>query len=191
MKDLVPENRKTELVAKITGHLPEDSIRHWFALYTASNNEKSVEQHLRIKGIETFLPLHTVVRHWKNRTRVKVELPLFASYVFVRIARAESARVLSVPRVYSIVGNGRESTPLPDTDIEALRSGLNAEKVSPWPYIKVGDRARIVRGPLAGREGIVVRTSEQLRFVISVDAILRSIAVHVDADDIELIKPSE
>jgi transcription antitermination factor NusG len=171
----------------IVAQLPEDLVRRWFAIYTASNNEKAVEQHLRLKEVETFLPLHSVIRHWKNRTRVKVDLPLFASYVFVKIARAESAKVLSVPRVYSIVGNGREYSPLPDADIEALRSGLHADKVSPWPYIKVGDRARIVRGPLAGREGIIIRSNDQLRFVISIDAILRSIAVHVDGDDIELV----
>jgi transcription termination/antitermination protein NusG len=176
----------SELAGKIVSQISRDAGRHWFAVYTASNNEKAVEQYLRTKEIETYLPLYTVTRRWKNRTTVKLELPLFASYVFVKITRGESAKVLSVPRVYSIVGNGRESLPLPDADIEALRAGLNAERVSAWPYIKVGTRARIVTGPLAGLEGIVVRKSGQLRFVISVDLILKSIAVHVAAEDIEI-----
>jgi hypothetical protein len=59
-----------------------NEIRGWFAVYTASNHEKRVAQHLRVKEIETFLPLYSATKRWKNRTTVKVELPLFSGYVF-------------------------------------------------------------------------------------------------------------
>jgi len=160
--------------------------RHWFALYTASNHEKAVEEKLLLKDVETFLPLHSVVRRWKNRTNAKLRLPLFPSYVFVKISLPETALVLSVPRVFSIVGNGREPLPLPDDEVEALRSGLNTENATPWPTINVGARARIVKGPLAGLEGIVVRHDGQLRVVLTVNLISKSIAVHVSADDIQV-----
>src|ERR1700678_1904607 len=102
----------------------EELRQEWFALFTASNNEKQVERHLRRKEIETFLPLYTVMRRWKNRTTAKVELPLFAGYLFARFARQESSRVLDVPMVYSIVGNKRGSLAIADAEIEALRAGL-------------------------------------------------------------------
>jgi transcription antitermination factor NusG len=157
----------------------------WFAVYTASNHEKRVAQHLRMKEIETFLPLYSVTKRWKNRTTVKIELPLFAGYVFARFSPTECVRVLEVPMVYSIVGNRRELAPLPDAEIERLRTALQGRQAYPFPYVKVGNRVRIRSGALAGLEGVVVRTYGSLSVVLSVDMIQKSIAVHVEADELE------
>lgn len=159
--------------------------RNWFAVYTSSNHEKKVQQHLQMRGIETFLPLYRVTRRWKNRTTVKLEVPLFTDYVFVRIARTERTRVLAVPRVRFIVGDGHRPLPLPDEQIETLRSGLHLRKVDRYPYARVGAWVRIRSGPLAGLEGVVVRRDNQLRVVLSIDLIQKSIAVHVTADELE------
>ncbi len=160
---------------------------HWFAVFTASNNEKKVQQHLRMKDIETFLPLYSATRRWKNRTTVKVELPLFAGYVFARFARTQTFQVLDVPMVYSIVGNKAGAVPLPDDEIEALRLGLAPANAEPHPYLKVGQRARILAGSLAGLAGIVTRVDGGLRVVLSVESIMRSIAVRVTADNLEFL----
>jgi transcription antitermination factor NusG len=161
---------------------------NWFAVYTTSNHEKKVQQHLQMRDIETFLPLYSVTRRWKNRTTVKLDLPLFTGYVFVRIARTESALVLAVPNVLSIVGDGHRPLPLPDSEIETLRSGLHLRRVDPHPYTKVGARVRIRSGPFAGLEGVIVRKDDQLRVVLSLDLINKSIAVHVNADELEINK---
>jgi transcription antitermination factor NusG len=44
---------------------------------------------------------------------------------------------------------------------------------------------RIATGPLAGMKGIVVRTKSGLRVVLTVDLIMRSVAVEVNADELE------
>ncbi|SPE25614.1 Transcription antitermination protein nusG (modular protein) [Acidobacteriia bacterium SbA2] len=162
----------------------------WFAVYTASNHEKRVEQHLRMKEIETFLPQYSVTRRWKNRTSVKVDLPLFSGYVFARIAPTERIRVLEVPMVYSIVSNGREPAPLPDAEIERLRACLHGRQVYPFPYVKVGNRVRVRSGAFEGLEGIVVRTYGGLSVVVSIDLIQKSVAVHVEADELEACEKS-
>ena len=164
---------------------PMAEDRRWFALYTAPNHEKRVEQQLRMKGVEPFLPLFTVTKRWKNRTTVKVESPLFTGYVFARIGTGERARVLEIPSVLWIVGNAQGPASLPDAEIEALRSGLHLRQVDPYPYLKTGNRARIRSGAFAGLVGIVVRRDEQLRIVLSLDLIECSIAVHVTADELE------
>jgi transcription antitermination factor NusG len=169
----------------IPGLLPEDPSRYWFALYIIRNHEKRVEQHLRTKGVEAFLPLSTVTKKWRNQVTAKVDLPLFPGYVFVRIACTERVRVLEIPSVVSIVGNGRQPLPLPDGEIEAFRAGLHLRCVDPHPYLKEGNRARIRFGPLAGLEGIIIRKNDRLRVVLSIDLIMRSVAVHVQAEDLE------
>jgi transcription antitermination factor NusG len=178
--------RKRGTVAQsIPAPLAVDPSPYWFALYIIRNHEKRVEQQLRTKGVEAFLPLCTVTKQWRNHVTAKVEMPLFPGYVFVRIARTERVRVLEVPSVVSIVGNGREALPLPDAEIEAFRAGLHLQRVDPYPYLKEGNRVRIRCGPMAGLEGIIVRTDNRLRVVISIDLIMRSVAVHVQAEDLE------
>jgi len=162
-----------------------EQSRYWFALYIIRNHEKRVEQQLQTKGVEAFLPLFSVTKRWRNGLTVKVNLPLFPGYVFARIASTERMRVLEVPSVVSIVGNRREPLPLPDAEIEAFRKGLHLRRVDPYPYLNVGNRARIRSGPLTGLEGVVVRKDNRLRIVLSIDQIMRSIAVHVNAEELE------
>jgi len=162
-----------------------NGTRSWFAIHTASNHEKSVAQRLGAKDVETFLPLYSVTKRWKNRTTVKVELPLFAGYVFARIDPSERLRVVEVPMVYSIVGTRGRPTALPDAEIEGLRNGLRARQAHPFPYVKAGNRVRICSGPLTGLEGIVVRTYGGLSVVLTVEMIQKSVAVHVEADELE------
>ena len=157
----------------------------WFAVFTNSHHEKKVSQHLGQRLIEHFLPLYLEVHHWTNRRKVSVQLPLFPNYVFVRINRTQRGRVLQVPGVLSMVGCGYEPAPLPDFEIESLRAGLHLRKFEPHPYLVVGERVRIKAGPLEGMEGVLLRKKTNLRVVLTVASIKQSVAVEVDAGDVE------
>jgi transcription termination/antitermination protein NusG len=161
------------------------SSRNWFAAYTNSHHEKRVAEHLAKRQIESFLPLYSAQRRWRNGCKVILDLPLFPGYVFARIDRRERVRVLEVPGVLSLVGFGREPAPLPDHEIEALRSGLGLRKIEPHPYLVIGKRVRIKAGALAGMEGVLVRKKNNFRVVLTLDMIMQSVAVEVDADDVE------
>jgi transcription antitermination factor NusG len=163
--------------------------RRWFAVYTTPRHEKRVSEHFKVRAIDAFLPLCRVFHRWNNGCKVLVELPLFPSYVFVRADRQERARVVGVPGVLAIVGSGREPSPLPDCEIEALRSSIDLCKFEPYPYLVVGERARIKAGPMAGIEGVLVRKKNNLRVVLTLDLIMQSVAVEVDACDLEPIPP--
>jgi transcription antitermination factor NusG len=162
-----------------------DTVLRWFALYTTPRHEKHVSEILAQRQIETFLPLYRTTRRWKKSRPVVLELPLFPTYVFVRIAREARGAVLGMPGVLSIVGSGREPWPVPDLDIEAIRLGLQTRKIEPHPYLTVGERVRIKAGVMTGVEGVLIRKKNDLRVVLTLDAIMRSVAVEVDADDIE------
>src|SRR5215472_2886158 len=113
------------------------SMRRWFAVYTASNHEKRVAQYLEMKEIETFLPLYRVTRRWKNRTTVKLDLPLFPGYIFARFDPAQRRRIVEVPMVYSIVSHRGNPTPLAEEELATLRVVLETRQVQPYPYVKV------------------------------------------------------
>ena len=172
--------------AKLNGLVTARNVAaNWFAAYTYSHHEKCVASHLVERQIESFLPLYTTRHRWKNRCEMNLELPLFPNYVFVRIDRQERMRVLEVPGVVSLVGFGRVLAPLPDFEIEALRSGLGQRRVEPHPYLVIGERVRIKCGPMAGMEGVLVRKKNNFRVVLALDVIMQSVAVEVDADDLE------
>jgi transcription antitermination factor NusG len=159
----------------------------WFAAYTTPRHEKHVSEVLGERNIETFLPLYRTVRQWKKSSPVMLELPLFPCYVFVRITRAARGNVLALPGVVSIVGSAKEPWPLPQLEVEALRLGARSGKAEPHPYLNVGQRVRIRAGLMAGVEGILVRKKNEFRFVLTLEAIMRSVAVEVDASELELV----
>lgn len=157
---------------------------HWYAAYTCANHEKRVAEQLGLRAVEHFLPLCQTVRKWTDR-RKRLELPLFPGYVFVRLPLQERLRVLEIPSVARLVGFNNLPTALRDDEMEAMRNGLTRPlRAEPHPYLKVGRRVRIVRGPLEKCEGILLRTKGGFRVVLSVDLIMRSVAVEVDAEDI-------
>jgi transcription antitermination factor NusG len=144
-----------------------------------------VQEQLRQRAVESFLPLYETVRRWKDRC-VRLEFPLFPSYVFVRIALRDRLGIQQIPSVVRFVGFNGTPTPLPENGIESLRKGLvKCVRAEPYPYLKIGRRVRIKSGPLQGMQGIVVRKKNVIRVVISLELIMRSIAVETDALDLE------
>jgi transcription antitermination factor NusG len=117
-----------------------------------------------------------------------VELALFPSYVFVKIAVKERLRVLQLSGVVNLVTFNGHLAAVPEEQITALRKGLeNDICAEPCPYLKVGKRVRVVRGPMAGSEGILVRKKDKYRFVLSIDVLMRSVSVEVDAGDVQAL----
>lgn len=157
----------------------------WYAVYVRPSHEAQVAKRFDIREIESYLPQYRVEHRWRNRCTRQLDLPLFPGYLFTRITPGERVRVLDVPSVLFLVGTGTRPTPVPDCEIEVLRAGLAVRNALPHPFLKVGERARIRRGALAGLEGVVLRDKNSLRVVISLDLIMQSVAVEVDWDELE------
>ena len=160
----------------------------WFAAYTTPRHEKAVVRQLDVHRVESFLPLYSSVRRWKNGCRVKVDRPLFPNYVFVHVRRRDSVKVLQLPGVLSIVSTGREPSALPHSEIEALRVGLPLRQFEPHPYLIAGEKVRITAGSLAGMIGVLLRRKNEFRVVLTLDLIRQSVSVEIGIDEIEPLK---
>ncbi len=159
----------------------------WYVAHTSANHEKRVAQQLLQRSVENFLPLYDTVRRWKDR-RMKLQVPLFPGYVFVQLPLRDRLKVLQVPGVARLISFNGKPAALPDIEIEALRMGLAAQlRAEPHPYLKVGRRVRVIGGPLEGVEGILIRKKKACRVVLSLDVIMRSASVEVDAADLERV----
>ena len=156
----------------------------WCAVYTRHQHEKSVSETLEAKGFEVFLPLYESTRRWKDRRKV-LSLPLFPCYVFVRGAIERRLPVLTTPGVHMIISHGEKVATVPETEIEAIRRTVDGHfKVEPHPFLRCGERVRVVRGSLSGVEGVLTRKKNLFRLVIAVEMLAQSVAVEIDAMDV-------
>lgn len=113
-------------------------------------------------------------------------MPLFPCYIFVRITSNRRLAVLQIPGVSCLVGFGGQPMALREEEIERLRKGLaTGVRAIPHPYLVAGRRVRIRGGPLAGFEGVLVRRKGNLRVVLSIDLLRRSIALDANIADLE------
>ena len=167
------------LEAKPVDHSP------WWALYTRHQHEKTVAEMLSAKGFEVFLPLYDSMRRWKDRRKL-LSLPLFPCYVFVRGGLNRRLQVVTTPGVHMILFYGERVAIIPEAEIQAIRKTVEGPyRVEPHPFLKCGERVRVTRGTLEGVEGVLVRKKNLFRLVLSVSMVAQSVAVEIDASDVE------
>ena len=156
----------------------------WWAIYTRHQHEKTVEEMLAAKGFEVFLPLYESVRRWKDRRKL-LSLPLFPCYVFVKGGLDRRLQVLTTPGVHMVLTRGERVATIPDDEIDAIRRSVEGPfRLEPHPFLRCGERVRVVRGSLEGVEGVLVRKKNVYRLVLSVEMLAQSVAVEIDASDV-------
>jgi transcription antitermination factor NusG len=168
-------------------YAPEES--GWYAVQTMARHEKRVAAQFEEKHVCTFLPLLGQIHRWSDR-RVKVEVPMFSCYAFVRIVHTveERLKVLRTPGVVGFVGSERQGTSIPDEQIESLRIVISENiPCFPHPFVSVGRRVRIRGGSLDGVDGILVRQGGNQSLVVSVELLQRSVSIQLENYDVELI----
>jgi transcription antitermination factor NusG len=167
-----------------------EGSRQWYALQTRSRHEKQVALRIAAQSLETFLPVHCCLHTWKNGVHAKVELPLFPCYLFARANEFDRPGILRLPGVLGFAASSRHPTAIADADMEMLRVATGQLRAEPHPYLVLGDWVKIVTGPLTGMEGVLTRRKQEYRVVLSIEAIMRSIAVEVSEFDIQPCKRS-
>jgi transcription antitermination factor NusG len=156
----------------------------WYALRTRSRHEKRVQEQLEALGIQPFLPLVDRIRQWKDR-RKRVAFPLFPGYCFARFPLSLRVQVLKTHGVVQILGNQEGPVPVPDAEIEAVRRLVESTlPYDPHPYLTEGMRVEVIRGPLKGLQGVLLRKGTRARLVIGVSLIHQGASVELDAYDV-------
>jgi transcriptional antiterminator NusG len=156
----------------------------WRVLWTRSHCEQLVRDQLASRGYSVFVP---TVEVWSRHRGLKhlVRVPLFPGYLFLNHAldKASYLDVLRARGLVRVLGERWDRLAVvPDREIEAIRRVVEARlPAQPHPYLGQGQRVRIVSGPLASVEGILLRfQSTKGLIVLSVELLKRSVAVEVD-----------
>ena len=162
----------------------------WYAIHVRSRHEFQIFDRLKLKGIEAFLPTVEKLRKWKDRKKL-VTFPLFPGYLFVRITD-EARNMLEVLRIKGVVNMictlPGEPSSIPDEQITMLKKLVeNSKDLDPYPYLTEGQNVRIIKGPMAGIEGILIEKLDKHFLVLSVDVLQQGVALTINAADVEKI----
>jgi transcription termination/antitermination protein NusG len=159
----------------------------WYALWTRSRHERLVCSELTTRHVEAFLPTIARWSVWKDR-RKKIEWPLFPGYCFARFDLESRFTVLNCSGVATIVSFDGESAIIPDQEIDNIRRLVMSElRYDPCPLIREGTMVKVIRGPLVGVTGRLVRKGSHAHLMLSVEMVNRAVSVQVDASDVEAI----
>jgi len=168
-----------------------DSLPKWCVLYTRSHCEQLVHDQLVAKGFQLFLPK---VEMWSRQAGIRkvVHTPLFPGYLFLH-HRMEKCSYVEVRKARGLVNILRERgdtlAVIPDAEIDSIRTVVQSQlPVLPHPYLREGQKVRIVYGPLTGTEGILLQTKmDKGLLILSVNLLQRSIAIKVDCTAVEVV----
>ena len=164
-----------------------ENERLWLAAYTRARHECVVAHQLERKQVEFLLPTYMRISRWSDRLK-RVLAPLFPNYIFVHVSGEERLQVLQTAGVVRVVSVAGKPAELRDDEITMLRTCMaRPNEVEPHPFLKVGQRVRVKHGPFAGWEGILTRKNNATRLVVSVEHLMRSVAVNFDDAEVEAV----
>ena len=154
----------------------------WYALRVKSNFEWVTASILREKGFREFLPVYKTKVRWSDRVKL-ADRPLFPGYLFCRFDPDQRLPIISTPGVVHVVGIGKRPVAIDNQEMEAISTIVRAGgPAMPWPFLQVGERVLVERGPLAGLEGILVSLKSSCRIVVTISLLQRSIAVEIERE---------
>lgn len=128
----------------------------WYVIYTKPKWEKKVAEQLMKFGVECYCPLIIKERQWSDRKK-KIEVPLFNSYVFVRLGEKDRNLVFQSSGVVRYLFWLGKPALVKDEEIDTIKQWLdkpNAKDISLVPY-QVGDRIKLESGPFSDQDAVV------------------------------------
>ena len=174
--------------------------KKWYVLHTYSGYENKVKKNLETR-IETMglennvfgieIPTETVMEIKEGGRRVESEKKVFPGYVLVRMELDDRswAAVRNTPGVTGFVGSQGNPAPLTREEFNKImkRTSREAPKKTS-SSLEVGQAVKVVSGPLAEFDGVVVEVSPETGKVkVTVSIFGRETPVELSFDQVARI----
>lgn len=142
--------------------------KKWYAVYTKPRWEKKTDQILIQKGIESWCPMQKVERKWTDRKKI-IDIPIFRSYVFVRINEIGRVPVLETDGVINFVHYLGKPAVIRDEEIDLIKQYLlipgTTIQVADAQVLKEKTRVKIKAGIFMDNEGEILRIGKKKVYV--------------------------
>lgn len=161
----------------------------WVAVYTMPRAEMRLAEQLSENHIESYCPTVRKRHKWSDRVKM-IDVPLFSSYCFARIARNQVTKVRALSASVYIVAFGGVIATIPDNDIEVIRIALNAQQefaLQQSEKLNVGAHVKVLDGLFKDKEGILVDGSKDGNFGVKIEALNSVFVVKIDKNLLEIV----
>ncbi len=155
----------------------------WYVIHTYSGFENRVRQSLREQveaaGAQAYfsdilIPEENVVELVSGEKKTS-KRKFFPGYVLVRMELNDETWhiVKDTPKVTGFIGSKDRPSPIPDKDVESLRTRIDEGTLKPKPKFRFeeGDHVRIIDGPFTNFDGVVDEVKVEkgkLRVIVSI-----------------------
>lgn len=155
---------------------------NWYVLQSKPKQEYRADENLKAWSLETLLPqVRGSAGAARSHSRV---MPMFPGYLFARFDADEVlAKVRFTRGVSKIVGTPEGPSPVDDCIIAVLRERMDQSGiVQTTAALCVGDKVRIVGGPLADFMGVFERSATAShRITVLLSLLSAQVRVTVDS----------
>ena len=168
-------------------HMDIQQRKNWYTIFTRPRTEKKVASQVEELGAESFLPVHKVIKQWSDRKK-RMEVPLFPNYVFVRTHEKALHSLFTIKHLVKFVSIERRPVVVREKEIDTIKLILNEDtELSSCENFQEGRKVRILRGHLAGLEGVIVKQNSKTRLIIKIEGLERSLSINMPANYAEII----
>ncbi|MDR0768299.1 MAG: UpxY family transcription antiterminator [Dysgonamonadaceae bacterium] len=153
----------------------------WYVIYTKPRHEKKVFEDLTLQNCIVYLPLINCLSRWNDRRKM-VKKPLFTSYVFVYLNDdASYYRVLSVDGFVTFISFAGKPAMVKDSEIEIIKQLITHchEIELLQSDIQIGEKRKILFGPLSGYDCEVVSYKGTDKIVARIESLRQDIMAEV------------
>lgn len=166
---------------------------NWYVAHTRVNQELWIKKRLDELGIENFLPQEEQVRETPLGRKTSRVL-LIHGMIFIHTDKATSFSLINdhgLNIVYLKDIEGRGSLIVPD---KQMRDFMFLLDFSPEGVevlnknLKRGDRVRVIKGPLQGLEGELVRLMGHKRVVIRLEGVVSIATSYIPGSFLERVE---
>lgn len=159
----------------------------WFAIHTRPRWEFKVSKILARSGVEHYCPLKKVQKQWSDRKKI-LDVPLFPSYVFVRISDSEQVAIRQIDGVVNFVYWLKTPAQIRDEEITIIKQFLSEYQFVDCEknVVSINDKVRILSGPLMHREGNVLEIKHK-SIIVNLPTLGYNLVATVEKAHIELL----
>ena len=144
----------------------------WYAAYTKYQKECQFRDMLDTKKICHYLPLDMNSK------------PLFPCYVFVQLPESQLHQVRYLRGFVRWVGFGNGPAIIPGKQIETMKTiaDISEDFYSQSTRLLRGDSVRLIKGPLRGMTGMLVRDQSNTKLAMEISHLNQAIILSVPLD---------
>lgn len=160
-----------------------DLDESWWVGHTKARFEKAFAWDLVRASIGHFLPMAERVLYSSGKKR-RVMMPLFTSYVFFNGSPETRRTALSTGRLCQVIEVGDQAALAKELEM-VLAAVQTQPRLGVHIGPVVGQRCRVISGPLEGVEGTVIERGRMARTVLEVSILGQGAVVEIEADLLE------